>query len=139
MDSGVFGALNADSAAAGEHAERYYSFIRTTVADIPRIAENTGIAAEIIEKVKNYLFLELHDLGGETKRFDPSYEIAQSWQRLWQGKAILNHDLTLIRHESYEMELTASGVPQGKAHILASAKYNYSKEVRDYHASLNKH
>ena len=76
--------------------------------------------------------------GGIFGAFDPNYEISQSWQRLWHGEPV-SHDLTLIYHEKYERDLVKSGIAQGKAHILASKKYNYAREVRDYYAALNKH
>ncbi len=120
----IYGALDPSSKEAHEHAERYYAFVRSTNSDIDKIAENTGLDMETISVVKNYLFIDEHDLGGMSKRFDPNYEIAQSWQRLWQGENILKHDLTLIKHEEYERELLLSGIPQGRAHIMASRRYN---------------
>ncbi len=135
----ISGALDPSSKEADEHAERYYGLVRSTSADIDAIAENTNIERQTILAVKNYLFVDEHDLGGALKRFDPNYEISQSWQRLWQGKHILKHDLTLIKHEEYEGELLSTGIPQGRAHIMASRRYNYAQEVRDYYASLDKY
>lgn len=63
---------------------------------------------------------------------------AQSWQRLIQGKTE-PHDLTLLQHESYERELVESGMSQADAHVMATQKYNYAKEVNDYYAALEKH
>jgi len=140
MNSGVvFGALDPNSKEADLHAERYYAFLRSTNSDIEKIAVNTGKDLSVIERVKNYLFIDKHNLGGVTKRFDPNYEISQSWQRLWIGENILAHDITLIFHEEYESELVKSGMSQSKAHILASKKYNYAKEMEDYYAEINKH
>ena len=131
MNSGaITGALDPNSNAADEHAKQYYEFVRSTTSDIKTISVNTGIDSQTIETVKNYLFIDEHDLGGVTKRFDPNYEISQSWQRLWHGENILKHDLTLIQHEIYERELVKSGISQGKAHLLASQKYNYTRELR---------
>lgn len=140
MPSGnVFGALDPNSKAAGKHAERYYAFVRSTNSDIEKIAANTGIDKKTIQIVKEYLFLAEHNLGGTIKKFDSNYEIAQSWQRLWLGKNILRHDLILIQHEKYEYDLIKSGIAQNRAHILASKKYNYAQEVRNYYVALNKH
>jgi len=85
------------------------------------------------------LFIDELNLGGIVKRFDPNYEISQSWQRLWLGENILPHDITLILHEEYELELVKSGISQAKAHILASKKYNYTKELEDYYAEIDKY
>ena len=134
---GIFGALNPNSKEADEHAKRYYAFIRSVNSDISKISSNADFDEKTIEEIKNYLFIDEHDLSGERKRFDSSYHIAQSWQRLWLGKNILPHDITLLNHEKYEMQLVKSGLSQAKAHIIASRKYNYSQEVEDYYATLN--
>ena len=59
-------------------------------------------------------------MGGEIRRFDSDYMIAQSWQRLIDGQKILPHDLTLLRHEELESALVRSGQSQLDAHIAAS-------------------
>lgn len=125
--------------AATEHAERYYGLVRTMTTDVERIAENTGFSAEEIQKVKEYIFLDDHDLGDDRPRkFDPSFAMAQSWQRLIDGKPE-PHDLTLIRHEVMERMLVESGMSQEEAHILTSEKYNYTRESDAYYAALKKH
>ena len=113
---------------AAEHAERYYEAVRHMTGDVKRIASNTGFTEAEIATVKNHLFMESHELLDGVRRFDPSYEISQSWQRLIQG----NHlplDYTLIYHELYEAELMAKGLSQNEAHILASKQFNYQKET----------
>ncbi len=73
-------------------------------------------------------------MGGELPcRFDSSYEIAQSWQRMIDGKNIQNHDLLLLRHEEAEMQLVRDGLTQAQAHILASKQFNYAKAVDEYY------
>ena len=64
--------------------------------------------------------------------------IVQSWQRLAEGKEILPHDKTLIFHECYEMKLKADnpGISHDEAHFLATSKYNYQSESRQYYADL---
>ena len=134
---GIFGALDPNSAEADKHATRYYEFVRSTNSDVDSIASNTGIESETIQNIKNYLFVDEHNLGGVLQRFDPNYDISQSWQRLWQGDNIQTHDMTLLRHEIYERELVKQGNSQNKAHVIASEKYNYTKEVYDYHAKTD--
>jgi hypothetical protein len=139
ISGGVYGALNPDSAEANAHAKRYYTFVRSTQADIEAIAKNTGLDAETVAEVKRYLFIDEHELGGVLGRFDPNYQISQSWQRLWEGKNIAPHDKTLLDHEIYERELVKTGTPQARAHIIASSKFNYSREVEEYYAATNQH
>ena len=134
------GALDSDSTEAVEHAERYYEAVRKMKTDITRIARNTGFSEDEIQAIKEYIFLQKHDFGsGELEYFFPSYDMAQSWQRLIDGKSIMPHDYTLIRHELMEIELVGQGYSQDEAHIMASRKYNYRKESEEYNAKTKKH
>ena len=135
----VSGARNPYGKAAIKHAEQYYEFIRSIDTDCAQIAANTGMDQKTIESIKQYLFMDSHDLGGEIRRFDSDYMIAQSWQRLIDGKNILPHDMTLLRHEEFESALVRSGQSQLDAHIAASKKFNYGKEATEYYASLKKY
>lgn len=103
--------------------------------DFKTIARHTEFTAEDIQKVKNFIFIDKHNLGdGEIKRFYPSYDMAQSWQRLIEGKNIQEHDITLIKHELLESDLMNCGFSQEDAHIEASKKYNYKKECDEFNA-----
>lgn len=130
---------NPDSKAATAHAERYYGLVRSMTTDTARIAQNTGFSEGEIYRIKCFIFLDEHDLGnGKPERFAADFAIAQSWQRLISGKPEV-HDMTLLRHEQMEKQLMDSGMTQEEAHLVTSEKYNYSKEVRDYYASLKEH
>lgn len=141
MNSGaISGALNPFSKGARKHAAQYYESVRHMNTDVARISENTGISEAEVAKIKKHVFLEKHDLGGnEPEYFYPNYEMAQSWQRLIDGKNIQKHDVTLLRHEAMERELMDKGYSQAEAHRLAEEKYNYSKESDEYYAETNKH
>ena len=73
-----------------------------------------------------------YDLEGGRRRFDPDYFIARSWQRLRDGKGIQPHDLTLLRHESYEYTMMQAGIDYGEAHRLAEKRHNYGKELCEW-------
>lgn len=139
ISGGVSGARNPYGKAATKHAEQYYEFIRSIDTDCTRIAKNTGLDKKTVESIKQYLFIDAHDLGDGLRRFDSDYMIAQSWQRLMDGKNILPHDMTLLRHEELESSLVSNGMSQLDAHIAASQKYNYGKEATEYYASLKKY
>lgn len=117
-----------------EHAERYYSSVRNRDKrlEVLEIAKNSGLDESRVSKAYDHLFIDEHDLEKGRARFDPSYDIAQSWQRLRDGKSILPHDLTLLKHEAYEYDLMKSGASYEEAHAKAQARYNYAKELRDY-------
>ena len=98
-----------------------------------------GISEKEIQDIKNYIFLEKHDLGGEKKEyFAPDYMMAESWQRLMSGKPE-KHDITLLKHEIMEKKLMQSGMSQEMAHIETSKVYNYSKEAGEFYAKIKKY
>ena len=136
----ISGALNPYSKRAEEHAVRYYESVRYMTTDVARIASNTGYSTNEIQRIKNFIFMEKHDLGrGKLEYFDASYEMAQSWQRLIDGKNIQQHDLILLKHEIMENKLVDLGIPQSEAHIMTSKEYNYSREARKYYDTIEKH
>lgn len=136
----ISGALNPYSKRAEEHAVRYYESVRHMTTDVARIASNTGYSTNEIQRIKNFIFMEKHDLGrGKLEYFDASYEMAQSLQRLIDGKNIQQHDLILLKHEIMENKLVDLGIPQSEAHIMTSKEYNYSREARKYYDTIEKH
>lgn len=127
---------NVYGSAAEAHAKRYYGLVREMKTDVARIAQNTGYSEEAIQRIKDFIFVDKHDLGdSEPRRFDPSFAMAQSWQRLINGTPE-PHDLTLLKHEIMEKELMDGGVSQHDAHIETSKKFNFGKESDDYYAAL---
>lgn len=133
-----------NSAEADEFAEMYYEEIRHFSTDSKKIADNLGKEESDIRKIKAYLFEDdslIDPDTGECRQFDPDCAIAQSWQRLMNGKDIKLHDKTLIEHELLEMKIKQEnpGIDHVKAHELASEKYNYPKEALEYYGNLKKH
>ena len=126
ISGGISGAITDPySEEAERHANLYYEEIRKNHADVFRISQNTGIRADQILRIKHYLFLDEHILNGKIKRFDPCFEIAESWRRLaFDPKHIQPHDITLLKHESFEMSMVDAGYPQDEAHEITSQKYN---------------
>ena len=127
-----------NSAEADEFAEMYYEEIRHFSTDSKKIADNLGKEESDIRKIKAYLFEDdslIDPDTGESRQFDPDCAIAQSWQRLMNGKDIKLHDKTLIEHELLEMKIKQEnpGIDHVKAHELASEKYNYPKEALEYY------
>lgn len=53
--------------------------------------------------------------------------MAQSWQRLIEGKNIKDQDIILLNHEYLELTLMQCGLTQNEAHIIASKKYNFAQ------------
>ena len=91
-------------------------------------------AKKNISKIFDHVFIEQHDIYGELKRFDSSYDMAESFRRLHEGKNIQTHDFILLKHERLEAELmNRYGCTQSKAHALASRKYNYLEALTAWH------
>lgn len=133
-----------NSAEADKFAEMYYEEIRHFSTDSKKIADNLGKEESDIRKIKAYLFEDdslIDPDTGESWQFDPDCAIAQSWQRLMNGKDIKPHDKTLIEHELLEMKIKQENpdIDHVKAHELASEKYNYPKEALEYYGYLKKH
>lgn len=136
----ISGALNPESEAASDHAKRYYDLVRSMKTDTKRISQNTGISEKKINEIKNFIFNEKHDLGGnEPELFAPDYMMGESWKRLIDGKDIKPHDITLLNHEIMEKDLIKKGVSQEEAHLITSQKYNYGKEANEFYAKVKKY
>jgi hypothetical protein len=126
------GALEPYSKEAERHSEIYYESVRKMTTDIENIAKNTGFDKQDIWRIKEHIFYKEHDLGeAEKRRFHPSYDMAQSWQRLIDGRAIEPHDIILLRHELMEVDLMDNGLSQQDAHNLTNLKFNYRKALDD--------
>lgn len=135
----VSGARNPYGEKAKEHAEKYYGLVRSMKTDVFKISKNSGFSEAQIQKVKNYVFYDKHNLGGEEpEMFSPDFMMAESWKRLISGN-VLPHDLTLLKHELREMELIEKGLSQAEAHLLTSKEYNYSKEATEFYDKIKKY
>lgn len=138
MSGAISGARNPYGEKAKEHAKKYYAAVRKMKTDVSRISKATGFPEEDIKNVKEFIFLEKHDLGGaELEYFEPDFMMAESWRRLVDGKPE-KHDITMLNHEILERQLMREGKTQEQAHDIASRKYNYSEEARKYHAEIKK-
>ena len=132
VGTGTFqGALKPDSPRAEDHAYRYYGLVRSMKTDCQRIAFNTNFREADIRRIKNHIFFNKHELyDGEIARFYPSYHMAQSWQRLIEGREIQPQDIVLLNHEFLESVIEAQGRTAEKAHAIAESVYNYAKYLR---------
>lgn len=136
----IYGALNdkndPDYKRRNKHADLYYETRRNSKKEpwIKKVAANVGMSETAVGKIFDHVFIEQHEIYGELKRFDSSYDMAESFRRLHEGKNIQPHDLILIKHERLEAELmNRYGCSQSKAHNLASRKYNYAAALTAWH------
>lgn len=118
-----------------QHAKTYYDLIRNSKPfGIENIAKNAGVTIDDVLKVRKYLFIDKHDLGGcEKRRLDPDYYIAESWRRLASNKKeFIAPDVVLINHELTEMFYIEQGFSHSDAHRLAESQFNYVKSFEEY-------
>ncbi len=122
-----------------EHAERYYAAVRNRdkqieIAAVASASAKYGVSKDEVFEAYEHLFEDKHELDGVVRYFDPSYDIAASWQRLREGKDVKPHDITLLKHEALERKFMARGMSYDQAHEEAEKSYNYAKEANEFNA-----
>ena len=92
-----------DALKADEHAALFYEKIRSNPSniDVQLIAKNAGMQDFKIQRIKQHLFFNAHELSSGVGRFSPDIEIADAWNRLQQGNFV-KQDLELLQHEYFE-------------------------------------
>lgn len=113
------------------HAQEFYESVRNRNKqhEIVKVSNNSGLSQADVEKIYNHIFINEYDLEDGRKRFDPSYDMAESWRRLSEigGKNVQPHDLVMLNHELMEHDLMAKGMKYDEAHELTNKTYNYQK------------
>ena len=140
IDSGaVKGALTSkndpDFKKRDAHAELFYKEMRNRNKDyvVKTLHKNTGISEKSLGKVYDHVFINKYNLINGYSNFIPDYDMAQSFQRLLDGKNIKPHDIILLKHERLEYELMSKvSLSYEEAHVLTEKKYNYTKALRKY-------
>ncbi len=119
------------------HAKSYYRELlgRNRDKEVKAVARNSGMAEADIGKVFAHVFERPHLFeDGRIEKFDPDYDMAESWQRLREGKNIQEHDRILLLHELYEANMMGEGtdIPYEPCHEAAEKIYNYSVALKKY-------
>ena len=113
------------------HAQEFYESVRNRNKqhEIVKVSKNSRLSQSDVEKIYNHIFINEYDLEDGRKRFDSSYDMAESWRRLSEigGKNIQPHDLVMLNHELMEHDLMAKGMKYDEAHELTNKTYNYQK------------
>ena len=113
------------------HAQEFYESVRNRNKqhEIVKVSNNSGLSQSDVEKIYNHIFINEYDLEDGRKRFDPNYDMAESWRRLSEigGKNIQPHELVMLNHELMEHDLMAKGMKYDEAHELTNKTYNYQK------------
>lgn len=132
---GTNGYLDPWSEKGFQKAEQQYDEIRKLTTDVDEIAAHTGFKRENIQKVKNHIFMEEHMLtdfvrgGYESRRFDASLCIAESWSRLRSGLHTVD-DIKMLKHEAAESwHMKRHGSVYRVAHEAAEKRFPYPFEI----------
>lgn len=139
INAGAMGAYNEkndpDGSKSDAHASRYYESVRNSrkAPVVNAISKNTGIDSERVSKMFDHLFINEYDLERGHVRFDADYYIAESVQRLRDGKNIQAHDLLLVHHEAMEYDLmNKEGLGYDEAHERTNRVYNYQTALKQW-------
>lgn len=131
------GALNDNNDPYGlkreRHAEKYYEAVknRNKKIEIETISKNTGFKESTIKRVYEHIFENKYELEIGYTTFYPDFEMAKSWQRLREGKAIKKSDIIMLRHEALEHYLMNKyNYTYNKAHDFVEKKYNYNNAIK---------
>jgi hypothetical protein len=114
------------------HAEKYYSSMRNSDKDsiVSAIAKNADVDAESVSKMYDHLLINKYNLDKGLSTFDEDYDIAESLQRLREGKDIQAHDLLLVKHEALEYDLmNKDGLSYEEAHRIANKSFDYQSAL----------
>lgn len=119
-----------------KHAIQYYDEIRNRKSKyvINQIAKNSGMSKKAVKNIYEHIFILEHRFkDGSVKRFDPDYDMSESFRRILEGKHIKPHDITMLKHENLELNLIKKyNMVYEDAHNLAEKKYNYQRELDQF-------
>ena len=110
-----------------KYAAAYYEQVRAEKDSfIKNISTNSGISEKGVEKIYEHVFVAKHQLNNGFQRFDPDYDMAESFRRVSEGEDIQSHDIILLKHEWLELGLMRRyGYDYNMAHRITERKYNY--------------
>lgn len=107
--------------------------VKDVYENIRKIPEMEDFSKEDVEIVYKHVFDNKYELEGGYKNFDPSYDMAQSFQRLKDDKNIQKHDLTMLRPERMEYDyMNKEKISYNETYAKTILCYNYEKELIDY-------
>lgn len=86
------------------------------------------------QNIYEHVFINEHMFeDGGARRFDPDYDMSESFRRILEGNNIKPHDIIMLNHENLELNLMKKyNMTYEDAHDLANKKYNYKKALDEF-------
>jgi hypothetical protein len=124
-------------------AARAYDNIRLDAGDVDAIADNLGISPSIIDRVKQHLFMQEHDIPlgpGQVAHgnFTPDSDIAQLWTKARNGTLNAGEAddfRRFLSHEYVEGRLMQQGMPYRSSDPGAYDSTGLNTPTADYHGA----
>ena len=109
---------------------------RDSKQSIRKISKAGNISEKDAAEIYKHIFVDKHltlDANGNKvmAKFVPDIDMAQSFQRIFNGQELLNEDIIMLKHELYERQLMKANPDwtYKHAHEIVDKKYNYKKAV----------
>lgn len=112
-----------------EWAEAMYEKFRTSNDEVEKITTNLGVPENVIQKIKDHLFIIEHKRDGKIATFQPDYDIAKAWERLATG-TFVKADLALLKHKLAESLLMGEQeMAYETAHNIVEEFFSWQQEL----------
>lgn len=135
--------LPKDFIKAEKHAYLTYDKIKNSNQELEKrkIYSNIGkfkkmkdFTKEDVDIAFNHVFNDIHILKDGESLFHPEVNMAESWERLINGRNIQSHDLILLKHERLEHDYmyVRGNMDYDTAHAKTDETYNYGNALTRY-------
>lgn len=107
---------------------------RKIYSNIGKFKEMKDFTKEDVDIAFNHVFNDIHILKDGESLFHPEVNMAESWERLINGRNIQSHDLILLKHERLEHDYmyVRGNMDYDTAHAKTDETYNYGNALTRY-------
>ena len=107
---------------------------RKIYSNIGKFKEMKDFTKEDVDIAFNHVFNDIHILKDGESLFHPEVNMAESWERLINGRNIQSHDLILLKHERLEHDYmyVRANMDYDSAHAKTDETYNYGNALTRY-------
>uniref|UniRef100_UPI0024BA6E1A phage minor capsid protein n=1 Tax=Ligilactobacillus salivarius TaxID=1624 RepID=UPI0024BA6E1A len=111
---------------------------RSSKSSINKISKAGNVSVEDASEIYNHIFVDKHltlDKDGNKvmAKFVPNIDMAQSFQRIFNGQKLHEEDIILLKHELYERKLM-----KNNPNMTYKEAHNLTNKIYDYESLINK-